>query len=55
MSGRTRFECGDDFRGGATFPDINTQTDDFGILRQQGFRDSTGAGDVELKDAGAGL
>ena len=50
------FDGGDDLGGGFDVPDVNAKADDFGIPREQDFRDVERAlVDVELGEAGARL
>ena len=56
MSGRTRLMAAMTSVGRLDVPDVNAEADDFGILREQDFRDVERAlVDVELGEAGARL
>ena len=50
------FDGGDDFGGRLDVPDVNAEADDFGIAREEDFRDVERAlVDVEFGEAGARL
>ena len=52
--GPDAFDCGDDLGGGLDVPDVDAEADDFGIARQQHFRDvERTLVDVELGEARA--
>ena len=54
--GSDALDGGDDFGGWLDVPDVDAEADDFGVARQQGFRDVERAlVDVELGKAGARL
>ncbi len=54
--GPDAFDGGDDFGGRLDVPDVNAEADDFGISREQDFRDVERAlVDVEFGEAGARL
>ena len=56
MSGRTRLMAAMIFGGWLDVPDVNAEADDFGISRQQHFRDvERTLVDVELDEARARL
>ena len=53
--GAETFEVGDELGGGGDVPDVDADSDDFWILREDGFEDVDGAlVDVEFEDGGTG-